>query len=63
MIVMTRFLISDTNLNGYMLEDLLYAVRCQILPRCTTISEHNWAEPKYATEKQRKNSGFLEPSH
>jgi hypothetical protein len=56
---MTRFLISDTNPDGHTLEDLLPAVRGEILTRCTTISEHNWAEPKYVPEKQRKNSGVI----
>ncbi|MFL2687928.1 MAG: hypothetical protein ACJ0HN_05005 [Alphaproteobacteria bacterium] len=60
---MTRFLISDTNPDGHTLEDLLPAVRGEILTRCTTISEYNWAEPKYVPEKQRKNSGVIEPSH
>ena len=63
MIVMARILISDTNLYGHTLEDLSYVVRCEILTSCTTISEHNWAEPKYVPEKQRKSSGFIEPSH
>lgn len=58
-IVMTRFLISDTNPDGHTLEDLLHGVRSEILARCTKTSDDNRAEPKYVLNNNVKILGLL----
>jgi hypothetical protein len=44
---MTHYLVSDENPEGYRLEDILIALRKDILMRCTKISDDGRAEAKH----------------
>lgn len=43
---MTRFLISDTNPSGYRLEDILEAIRKDVIVRCTKIVDDHRPESR-----------------
>ena len=58
-IVMTRFLISETNPDGHTLEDILQGIRSDVLIRCTKISEDNRAEPKHVLNNNIKILALL----
>lgn len=43
---MTHFLVSDSNPNGYRLEDILQAIRKDVLSRCTKITDDSRPEAR-----------------
>ncbi len=56
---MTRFLISKENPEGYKLEDILRAIRKDILTRCTKIMEDRRAEAIHVLDKNMKILNLL----
>ena len=47
---MTRYLVSDENPGGLLLEDILHAIRTDILTRCTKIMNDPKVRKKHAKE-------------
>ncbi|HBM88079.1 MAG TPA: histidine kinase, partial [Rhodobiaceae bacterium] len=47
---MTRFLVSDDNENGYRLEDILTAVRADVVKRCGKIVDDHREEAHHVLE-------------
>lgn len=47
---MTRFLVSDDNENGYRLEDILTAVRADVVKRCEKIVDDHRDEAHHVLE-------------
>ena len=47
---MTRFLVSDDNENGYRLEDILTAVRADVVKRCGKIVDDHRDEAHHVLE-------------
>jgi ATP-dependent Zn protease len=51
---LTGFLVSETNPNGYRLEDILSALRKDILTRCTKIVDDQRPEARHVLENNMK---------
>ena len=47
---MTRFLVSDDNDGGYRLEDILSALRCDVVKRCEKIVDDHRKEAHHVLE-------------
>ncbi len=56
---MTRFLISKENKDGYKLEDILRAIRKDILTRCTKIVDDQRAEASHVLDNNMKILNLL----
>ena len=56
---MTRFLISKENKDGYKLEDILRAIRKDILTRCTKIVDDQRTEASHVLDNNMKILNLL----
>ncbi len=56
---MTRFLISKENPDGYKLEDILRAIRPDILTRCTKIMDDHRSEASHVLDNNMKILNLL----
>ncbi len=56
---MTRFLISKENQDGYKLEDILRAIRRDILTRCTKIVDDHRSEASHVLDNNMKILNLL----
>ncbi|MBT5938637.1 MAG: histidine kinase [Rhodospirillaceae bacterium] len=56
---MTKFLISDDNSDGYKLEDILMAVRKDMLARCGKVVDDHRAEALHVMKNNMKILGML----
>ncbi len=56
---MTRFLISKENQDGYKLEDILRAIRQDILTRCTKIVDDHRSEASHVLDNNMKILNLL----
>jgi hypothetical protein len=58
----TRFLISEANPTGLRLEDILAAVRKDVLLRCTKIVDDNRSEARHVLENNMKVLSLISQS-
>ncbi len=56
---MTKFLVSEENQQGMKLEDILHAVRADIVTRCTLITGDSRTEARHVLDNNIKILGFL----
>ena len=56
---MTHFLCSDTNPDGHKLEDILHAIRKDIIERCTKITDDERKEARHVLDNNIKILGLL----
>jgi len=56
---MTRFLVSDENTEGFRLEDILNAIRKDILSRSLKIADDTRAEARHVSNNNMKILGLL----
>lgn len=59
---MTKFLVSDDNLNGYKLEDILMAIRKDMLSRCEKVVDDHRPEALHVLDNNMKILGLLSES-
>tara|TARA_B100000315_G_scaffold186829_1_gene176361 strand:- start:13351 stop:13623 length:273 start_codon:yes stop_codon:yes gene_type:complete len=59
---MTKFLISDDNTDGYKLEDILMAVRKDMLARCDKVVDDHRTEALHVMNNNMKILGLLSES-
>lgn len=51
---MTRYLVSDDNPSGFLLEDILHAIRVDVLTRCTKIMDDSKDEARHVLNNNMK---------
>lgn len=56
---MTRFLMSDENPAGYRLEDILHAIRTDVITRCTKIMDDPKDEARHVLNNNMKILSLL----
>lgn len=56
---MTRFLVSDDNPDGYRLEDILHAIRIDVIVRCTKIMNDQKDEARHVLDNNMKILNLL----
>ena len=59
---MTKFLVSDDNLNGYKLEDILMVIRKDMLSRCEKVVDDHRPEALHVLDNNMKILGLLSDS-
>lgn len=56
---MTRYLVSDENPDGYKLEDILHAIRTDVIVRCTKIMDDQKDEARHVLNNNMKILNLL----
>ena len=56
---MTKFLVSDENATGYKLEDILLALRSDIVKRCEKVADDHRAEALHVMANNMKILGMM----
>lgn len=59
---MTKFLVSDENKEGFRLEDILHAIRKDIITRSLKITDDNRAEAQHVLNNNMKILNYLSES-